>query len=156
MQLEIYRDNGSIPEELFDTVEKQINYSFPESYKKVVIKHDGLRLENNIFDFTNIYGEADDRGINFLSFNSSNVENIIAEQHISDPEYAGIPHLVAFGIAGNGDYICFDYRDNPKGNNPKVVLMYHDDHIENDDGTLSMVVNFVANDFEEFMDMLHE
>ena len=156
MQLKIYRDNGILPKEVFGTVEKKLNYLFPRLYKKIVIKHDGMRLYNNIFDFTNVYGEVDERDVNFLSFDNSEVENILAEQYVSDPKYAGVPHLVAFAICANGDYVCLDYRDDPTGNNPKVVLMYHDDHIENEDGTTSMVVNHVADSFEEFMDMLHE
>ncbi|MEV9615620.1 hypothetical protein [Aliarcobacter butzleri] len=52
--------------------------------------------------------------------------------------------------------MCFNYRDNPRTDNPKIVLVYHDDYIENEDGTSHMVVNFVANSFEEFIDMLYE
>lgn len=156
MQLKIYRDNGVLSEEIFGSVEKEINYFFSKLYREIVVKHDGMRLYNNIFDFTNVYGEIDERDVNFLSFDDNEVENILAEQYVSDPQYAGVPHLVAFAICANGDYVCLDYRDNPTGNDPKVVLMYHDDHIENEDGTTSMVVNHVANSFEEFMDMLHE
>ncbi|MDP8034273.1 SMI1/KNR4 family protein [Pasteurella atlantica] len=156
MKLNIYRDKGTIDICVINCFGRKLGYDFPEYFKEIVSHHDGLRLKNNYFDFTNIYGEADERDLNFLSFKEDEIENIFDEQYVSDPEYAGIPHLVAFGVCANGDYICFDYRDDPKGNNPKVVLMYHDDHIENEDGTDSMVVNFVANSFDEFMEMLYE
>ncbi|WP_083932768.1 SMI1/KNR4 family protein [Psychrobacter lutiphocae] len=133
-----------------------MGYSFPKEYKKVISKYDELIPVDNIFDFTNIYGEVDERDLNFISFNTDEATSIYDYRIISNPEYAGIPHLVAFAVCANGDYICFDYRENPNGDNPKVVLVYHDDFVENEDGTSSMVVNFVADNFEEFMARLHE
>lgn len=139
-----------------EKIENNIGYYFPEEYKKIVSQYDQLTPVENIFDFNNTYDEDDERDINFLSFDENETSNIIQQQYISDPEYAGIPHLVAFGFCANGDHVCFDYRDNRQGNNPKVVLLYHDDHVENEDGSLSMVVNFVANSFEEFIDILYD
>lgn len=137
-------------------IEKEIGYKFPENYLKLVSTYDSLTPVEEVFDFLNIYGEADERDLNFISFNTDEATSIYDYRIISNPEYAGIPHLVAFVVCANGDYICFDYRENPNGDNPKVVLVYHDDIVENEDGTSSMVVNFVANSFEEFMNMLHE
>ncbi|MDP8034272.1 SMI1/KNR4 family protein [Pasteurella atlantica] len=139
-----------------EKVESDIGYIFPYRYKEIVSIYDQLMLAENIFDFTNVYGKDDERDLNFISLSQKQATTMYDYKITSDPEYAGIPHLVAFGVCANGDYVCFDYREDPKGNNPKVVLMYHDDHIENEDGTLSMVVNFVANSFDEFMEMLHE
>lgn len=78
------------------------------------------------------------------------------EQYISEAEHFGTPNLVTFAICGNGDYICFDYREDTKTSDPKVVLVYHDDFVDNGDGTSSMVINPVAESFEDFIDMLHE
>ena len=139
-----------------EKVEKKFGYSFPKEYKKVVSKYDELIPADNIFDFTNIYGEVDERDLNFISFNTDQAISIYDYIIISNPAYSGIPNLVAFGVCANGDYICFDYRESPNGDNPKIVLVYHDDIIENENGTSSMVVNFVANSFEEFMNMLHD
>ncbi|WP_256932962.1 SMI1/KNR4 family protein [Psychrobacter sp. BF1] len=78
------------------------------------------------------------------------------EQYISEAEHFGTPNLVTFAICGNGDYVCFDYRHNPITDNPKVVLVYHDDFVDYEDGSSHMVINHVADSFEEFMEMLHE
>ncbi len=158
MRFKVYRDNGNNSLSVINHIEKKTGYNFPLLFKEIMQSYDGLRLENDIFDFTNIYGKLDDRDINFCSFKEEyKTSFIVSEQmNINDLDNGGYTHLVAFGFCANGDYICFDYRDAPKGNDPKIVLVYHDDHIENEDGSLSMVVNFVANSFDEFMEMLHE
>jgi len=120
--------------------------------------HDALRLENNIFNFTNIYGDKDERDVNFLSFKKNHLDgDIISNQkNISDTEKFGHEDMVVFGITANGDYICFDYRSELNTDQPKVVLVYHDDFMDHDDGTSSMAINPVAETFENFMNMLHE
>jgi hypothetical protein len=68
------------------------------------------------------------------------------------------PHTVVFGYDGGGDMIAFDYSDNPTGDNPKIIFLYHDDR----DGDKTEFVygyyktEFIANSFEEFIDMLYE
>ena len=131
-------------------------YHLPESFVSVVSKYDSLTPVKNIFDFINVYGQSDERDVNFLSLKEEESENIYESQYVSNPLHYGTPHLVAFGICANGDNICFDYRDNPKGNSPKVVLVYHDDYQEEDDGSSYATINHVADSFEEFMEMLHE
>ncbi len=139
-------------------IEKEIGYNFPDSYIKLVSTYDSLTPVEEVFDFINIYGKPDERDINFCSFKEEYKNSFILDEqsNINDLDNFGIPYLVVFGFSANGDYVCFDYRDNPAGNNPKVVLVYHDDYIENEDGTNSMVVNFVANSFKEFMDDLYD
>ncbi|EGP02195.1 hypothetical protein AAUPMG_02927, partial [Pasteurella multocida subsp. multocida str. Anand1_goat] len=34
----------------------------------------------------------------------------------------GYEHVYSFGRSGCGDFVCFDYRDDPKGSEPKFVL----------------------------------
>jgi hypothetical protein len=158
----IYRDNGENDKEIIEWIENEIKYCLPKTYKEIIFLYDGLRPKKNIFDFINIYGEKDDRDISFLSYqpqdtkyNKDGYYIPMKDFQISKFDY-GIQELVTFGDCANGDYICFDYRDNLKTCNPKVVHVYHDDHTENEDGTSSMTVNFVANSFEEFIDMLYE
>lgn len=158
----IYRDKGSIDMDIINAFEDKIGFCLPKSYKEIISEHDGLRLVENGFDFVNIYGENDERDLNFLSFLPMDTEYSptgyyipIEDFQVSKWDY-GIKGLVSFGDCANGDIICFDYRDDPKGCNPKVVLVYHDDYITQEDGTIQMVVNFVANSFEEFMNMLYE
>ncbi|SLJ85221.1 SMI1/KNR4 family protein [Psychrobacter sp. DAB_AL43B] len=156
--MNIYRDGGKVDIETIFEAEKDIGYVFPSKYVEIVSMHDALRLENNVFDFTNIYGDRDERDVNFLSFKKNHLDgDIISNQiNISDTENFGHENMVLFGITANGDYVCFDYKEDIKANNPRVVLVYHDDFVDNDDGTSSMAINHVAETFENFINMLHE
>ncbi len=91
--MEIFHDNGEVEIDVILNFGKKINYSFPKTYISLVQKYDSLQLEDNCFNFTNIYDKDDERDLNFLSFKEDKVENIFDEQSVSDPEYAGIPHL---------------------------------------------------------------
>jgi len=152
-RLNIYRDAGEIDMSIIEDFEKYIGFCLPIKYKKLLAKYDGLYPIEDSYDFVNVYGDTYEGAITFISYGDG---KIFDSQGISDPANYGIPKLIAFGDFGNGDIICFDYRDDPKTCNPKVVHVYHDDYIRNEDGISSMVVNFVADSFEEFIDMLYE
>jgi len=158
----VYRDNGENDKEVIEWIENKINHCLPKIYKDIIFQHDGLRPKKDTFDFTNIYGREDNRDISFLSYQPQETKYNKDGYYIPMDDFQiakfdyGIEDLITFGDSGNGDYICFDYRDSPAGCNPKVVLVYHDDYTEHEDGTSSMSVNFVANSFEEFIDMLYE
>ncbi|SUD90608.1 SMI1/KNR4 family protein [Psychrobacter phenylpyruvicus] len=158
MNISVYKDNGSNDVNNISMIENQLNYSLPQLYKDIVKKHDALRPEKDIFDFINIYGKPDDRDVNFYSLKKNHIDGFIIEEqaNINDIDNGGIKGLVTFAFTANGDYICFDYREDHNSDNPKVVLVYHDDIVENEDGTSSMAVNFLADSFEEFMNMLHD
>lgn len=155
--MEIRRDNGKNSLDEIKKVQERLGYSFPRSYMELIQNHDALRFEKNIFDFKNIYNKEDERDLNFLSFKSDHLDgDILSNQdNINDMNNYGVKDLVIFGICANGDYICFDYRENYKTLDPKIVLVYHDDFIDYDDGKSHMVVNHVANSFDDFLEMLH-
>jgi len=160
--LNIDSDEGEIDIAIIEEFEKYIGFCLPHNYKRLISKHNGLYPLEDSYDFINVYGKKDKGAVFFRNYLQIEEEGkfdgdaMDKSLHIGDPEYYGIPGLVDFGGYGNGDYICFDYRDNLKTCNPKVVHVYHDDYTKNEDGTLSMTVNFVANSFEEFIDMLYE
>ena len=56
--------------------------------------------------------------------------------------------VIAFGISANGDYICFDYRK--CNENPCIILMYHDDFYEDENGDTKMVTSHIADSFDAF------
>lgn len=156
--MKIYRDNGQNSLIEISQAENKIGYFFPLSYINLIKEYDALRPEENYFYFKNIYGKSDERDVNFLSFKSDHLDgNILNYQdNINDLDNYGVKNLVIFAICANGDYICFDYRDDPSGSNPKIVLVYHNDFIDHVDGRSSMVVNHVSNSFDEFIEILHE
>lgn len=153
--LKIYRDNGENSLDTIMQTQKKLGVNYPKKYVELMLKHDALRLENDVFDFINVYGKEDERDICFLSFKENHINGtILSEQeNISDLNNYGIRDLIIFGSCANGDYICFDYREDSQTSNPKIVLVYHDDFVDFEDGTSSMVVNDVANDF---LNLLHE
>lgn len=156
--MDIRRDNGKNSLDKIKRVQNELGYFFPNNYIDLIRNHDALRFEKNIFDFKNIYNKEDERDLNFLSFKADHLDgDILSNQdNVNDLENYGIKDLVVFGICANGDYICFDYRDDSKTSNPKIVLVYHDDFVDFEDGTSSMVVNDVANNFDDFLNLLHE
>lgn len=156
--MQIFDDNGQVSLEKINDVEKLLGYSFPTNYVKLVKEHDALSPIENIFDFINIYNKPDERDLNFLSFKSDHLDGdmISNQDNVNDLDNYGIKDLVVFGICANGDYICFDYRENRDSSEPKIVLVYHDDFIDYDDGASTMVVNHVAENFDDFLNLLHE
>ena len=156
--MRVYQDNGQNSLNEIQRVQDELGYFFPKTYIDLMLQHDALRPEEDCFDFINFYGKQDDRDIVFISFKDNHLNgNILKKQsNISDLNNYGVKNLIIFGRCGNGDYICFDYREDSKTSNPKVVLVYHDDFVDYEDGTSSMVVNNVANNFDDFLNLLHE
>lgn len=156
--MRVYDDNGPVSIDIIHEVENGLGYNFPVSYINLIKDHDALAPVENIFDFKNIYSKEDERDLNFLSFKSDHLDGDILsnQENVNDLDNYGTDDLVVFGICANGDYICFDYRFDPKSSEPKVVLVYHDDFVDCEDGSSHMVVNHVAENFDDFLNMLHE
>ena len=127
---------------------RDIPYTFPSSYLKFLKLSDGGMPDTSDFDYFDVslkdtVGQA--VGI-FYSLISGEL-NLIKE-YFSPPEF--FPEgLVAFAETGNGDLICFDYRNDPKTGNPPIVYWNHEAEVGKD-------VSFIAKDFEEFLSILKE
>ena len=154
--LTVYTDNNEIDIYFIEEFEKEFGYLLPRTYKELIIKHNGVSFYEDNFNFIDIDGDECERNFVFHKFTYEKGGIYDFQQGVSDPLYDGIPSLVAIAGTGEGDAVCFDYRDNLKGDNPKVVLMLHDEFIENEDGSETSVVCDVANSFDEFLDILYE
>ncbi len=156
--MKIYRDNGQNSLGRINEIQGELGYAFPASFIDLIKSHDALRLDDNIFDFVNVYNQPDERDLNFISFKDNHLDGDIlsVQENVNDLDNYGIKDLVVFGVCANGDYICFDYRENTESSEPKIVLVYHDDVIDHDNGRSSMVVNHVAENFDDFLNLLHE
>lgn len=150
--IEVNHDRGFVDMALIEIFERKIGYCFPEAYKQLTSQHNNLYPEQDSFNFINIYSEEDEREIAFYGYGEWPIESIEQAQHSDVYSYEGI---VTFGRSANGDHVCFDYRHDPKTCEPRVVLMYHDDYVEDANGA-HMVVNDVAPTFEAFIDMLYK
>jgi len=158
--LRIYRDYGKADPKDIEEFEKKYNICLPKTYKELMLEHNGAKLEESEFDFINSRGQEDGRSFSFDFFgnvNNASDKNInYYNKNIQNPDYYGVPGLIGFGSTAEGDTVCFDYRDDPKTCEPKVVLLVHDEYDELPDGTSHMHIEPIADNFDEFLDMLYE
>lgn len=154
----IYRDEGSIDLEKVLNFEVKYGIKFPDTYTLFIVKHNGARLDIDSFDFyDNVYKREASESIAFIKF--ENVGKTICDlleqttNDINDPDVFKFynyfdPKIIPFGDTGGGDFICFDYR---QSDNPSIILWCHDNYDEKWNR-----ISFVANNFDEFINMLHE
>jgi hypothetical protein len=155
-KISVYRSKSNIPKETIELFAQSQNVSFPKSYINLLSEHNWLRPQEDTFDFINIWNKADARDINFCGYE---VESYVGSGTIADEQdfdIYGHENVIAIGFSANGDYIAFDYRQNLNTDNPPVVLMYHDEYIEDEHGQYKMAISKVADSFDEFIDMLYE
>lgn len=153
--MKIYRDEGAIDRQHIDKFESDFGVSLPEVYKSLLSKHNGLVPEENCFKYINVSGDEDEASISFEAFGLSMDDANSIERVQGTFDIYGYKDVIAFGHCASGDYICLDYRNNLLAKNPPVVLMFHDDFIEDTQGQPKMLIINVAINFESFMKMLY-
>ena len=148
-------DEGKISETFIKQIEKKYNISLPVSYSSFIIEHNGACLFARIFDYQDPNIGVYKRNSSSIAFESVedilfHIENIKAgEEPDWDDMYKFEDGLIPFGDNGGGDMICFDYRKDRSTDNPPIVIWNHDMGLEHR-------VVFIANNFEEFINMLHK
>lgn len=159
---DIYRAHGAVQPSLLDEFERKTQLRLPGKYRELILEHDAIRLVRDTFRFTNAFhnehwpyrlleSDEDCRDVSFYGFGSDLPDYLQIERGQSVDVY-GHDHVIAFGYAANGDYICFDYRHDPKTVEPYVVVMFHDAY----DDRNKRLISHVANSFEEFMSLLYK
>ncbi|MDR1402016.1 MAG: SMI1/KNR4 family protein [Puniceicoccales bacterium] len=149
----ILLDYGEIDSDEVKKLEKELNISLPSSYVDFVTKHNGASIFARIFDYQdpNMKSGRNSDSIAFVRFEE--IENKINRLKKADGNFPGYgtafeDGLVPFGTNGGGDLICFDYRNDRITDNPPIVIWNHDMGLEHR-------VVFIANNFEEFVNMLY-
>lgn len=156
----ICRDEGEVDFDVVCDIESRHGVKFPRVYREFIVQHNGARLNIASFDFYNqVRGMLDSEYLAFLEVEEiqETIDDLL-DQSTDDPNCEDIfkfykyfdEKLIPFGDTGGGDQICFDYR-NHNQDNPPIVLWCHDNCDENWNR-----ISFVANTFEEFINMLHE
>jgi hypothetical protein len=135
-------------------LEKIQNVILPKLYVDFISKHNGARLEIDEFDYDdpNIKTGNNSNSIAFEKIETiqKSIELLkYDEEPDLDIKYRFEDGLIPFGDNGGGDMICFDYRNDRTTDNPPIVIWNHDMGFEHR-------VVFIANNFEEFINMLHE
>lgn len=150
--IKISLDRGKTPIKVMNMFERSIGYLFPQSYKDFISNHNAAYPAYNYVDFFNTFmGNKDCRDVNFFGYGNTLSKSERIDLAQIDDGYCP-DGIITFAQSANGDYICFDYRQDHKTDNPPIVVMYHD--VYNEDNT-KMYVDFVANNFDEFMDSLY-
>jgi cell wall assembly regulator SMI1 len=170
---ENFKRDGCLMEDI-DMLQEKMAVSFPKLYVEMMLIQNGGTLNKNEFECFDryrtkkIYSSAVFLKIDSLSTKESEADAVerylylIDHPHsknFSKHSYESIEwylldtpeffpeNLVPFAVDGGGNLTCFDYRNTKK--DPPIVFWCHDDPDGED-------VHFIANSFEEFINMLHE
>ena len=129
-------DEPLTDENLITEFETKSGFTFPPSYRSLVIEHNGARPDKKIFNTDSDEGHVFG---NLLSFNTSDTKNLnIWETNKNMPSDIDSKYI-AFAMDAFGNWICFNAEDG------SIVFIDHDNSsIEN-----------VANDFDAFIDGLY-
>lgn len=93
-------------EEAIIKAETELNFKFPDSFRKWLIQNNGLGFENlSIFP---VFDERDPKKT-FDSIVRNYNENWLAWLENFEDEEMSFKHLLPFAEFGTGDYYCFDY-----------------------------------------------
>ncbi len=153
-KLNILYDFGAIDDSVIVEFEKKIGIRFPLVYKKLMKLNNGLQFLENSFEFNDSDGKKYGSSFSFCAFGE--VLGSDAIEDYQDYDIYGYENIVTFGLNGGCDYIAFDYRQNPTTDNPSVVIMYHDEYIKDENGNAKMRVIQIADNFDDFLNLLHE
>ena len=151
----IRRDEGEASNAFIKQIEALYNVKLPVIYSNFIIEHNGACLFARIFDYQDPNVGNNKVNSNAIAFESVedipfHIENIKSGEESNWPiQYKFEDGLIPFGDNGGGDMICFDYRKDRTTDNPPIVIWNHDMGLEHR-------VVFIANNFEEFINMLHE
>ncbi|ARQ98958.1 SMI1 / KNR4 family [Campylobacter devanensis] len=113
-------------------VEKQYNIKLPEDLKQCILSYNNGRPSYNIFDTQKTKNRTIKK---LLSYNKEDKENIFTFANIIGEENK---NCFPIAIDEFGNFICL--QDN------KIVLWLHE----------TASVEFIANSFNEFLELLHK
>ncbi len=155
--LDIRYDMGAVDDAQISNFEKMFKITLPRLYIELIRNHNALRVAQDYFDYYDSYRKEESLcSFGFDGFETEEhlkpSENIYA-QYLYDDEIYGYEHVYSFGSTACGDFICFDYRDDPKGDEPKICIVIHDEY---DEETGKHLLFPVAENFEVFLDMLYD
>ncbi|RSI67365.1 SMI1 / KNR4 family protein [Streptococcus oralis] len=128
----------------------------PDDYKNFIMRKNGFRPSKNLFSLTNrsflierFLCVLEDSKNNPLGIYDIDVvmsqldERLFVHEDILGFEL--VPIVALFG----GDFVCLNYIENPE--NPSICIWYHEESYD-----LEPAIEFVANNFTEFLAMLQD
>jgi hypothetical protein len=136
--------------ELYEEAEKLIGVKFPYPlYELVKVYDEGFPKDNGIKITMPGATRNDVNGLHaFLSFNPKSMCYLVNDYLYKPEHQPQDERFVPFGETGNGDKFFFFYENGKDDPQPKVYYWAHE-YSDIEGGLV-----FLANSFEEFLDML--
>ena len=127
----------------------------PDDYKEFIKKENGLIPPKRNFHFGN-NEKVIDRFLAILAVSGEKAEEaydigVVSTQLegriVFDEDYVGL-QLIPIAALFGGDFVCLNYIEDPE--NPSICIWYPEESYE-----LEPAIEFVANNFTEFLAMLY-
>ena len=128
----------------------------PDDYKEFIKKENGVIPSKRYFHFEH-NEKVIDRFLAILAISGEKTEEdydigVVSTQLegriVFDEDNVGM-QLIPIAALFGGDFVCLNYVEDSE--NPSICIWYHEESYE-----LELAVEFVANNFAEFLDMLQD
>ena len=128
----------------------------PDDYKEFIKNENGLIPSKRYFHFGN-NEKVIDRFLAILAISGEKPEEVydigvvstqLEGRIVFDEDYVGM-QLIPIAALFGGDFLCLNYIEDPE--NPSICIWHHEESYE-----LEPAIEFVANNFTEFSDMLQD
>ena len=157
----MYKQNQSIiyplpTDALLQEREVAWRVKLPDDYKELIMRKNGFRLSKNLYSLTNrsflierflcILENTKDNPLGMYDIDvvmSQLDERLFVHEDILGFEL--IPIAALFG----GDFVCLNYVEDSE--KPSICIWYHEESYE-----LEPAIEFLANNFTEFLAILYE
>ena len=157
----MYKQNQSIiyplpTDALLQEREVAWRVKLPDDYKELIMRKNGFRPSKNLFSLTNrsflierflcILENTKDNSVGMYDIDV--VMSQLDERLFVHEDILGF-ELIPIAALYDGDFLCLNYVENTA--NPSICIWYHEESYE-----LEPAVEFVANNFTQFLAMLQD
>ena len=127
----------------------------PDDYKEFIKKENGVIPSKRYFHFRH-NEKVIDRFLAILAISGEKPEEVydigvvstqLEGRIVFDEDYVGM-QLIPIAALYGGDFLCLNYVEDPE--HPSICIWYHEESYE-----LDPAIEFVANNFTEFLAMLY-
>ena len=157
----MYQQNQSIiyplpTDKLLQESEVAWRVKLPDDYKEFIKKENGVIPSKRYFHFEN-NEKVIDRFLAILAISGEKTEEdydigVVSTQLegciVFDEDNVGMQLIPIVALYG-GDFLCLNYLEDTE--NPSICIWYHEESYE-----LEPAIEFLANNFTEFLAMLYE
>ena len=157
----MYQQNQSIiyplpTDALLQEREVAWRVKLPDDYKELIMRKNGFRPSKNLFSLTNrsflierflcILENTKDNSVGMYDIDV--VMSQLDERLFVHEDILGF-ELIPIAALYGGNFLCLNYVENTA--NPSICIWYHEESYE-----LEPAVEFVANNFTQFLAMLQD